>query len=380
VQFLRDLFRLKIYQKHPRDGLDALHFGDNGKCKWDSVAAVCPSSGTILHFLSLMGGEGIVDLKSEHAAANQRLDLIAIHGSSNSASCADAILESRQRLASEFQRRQLIPNNSIEARARGSFFHAMMNSVFDKTPSPSWVLPWSNYLPLLDLTPFNSSTYPNHATFISGEESYGKMRELAIPFWNSNPDSSNLQNILSKSSLLRPKGRPGLYQCPSPRYKGTSRNVTINSGLIFRPLPAASEDLRLSVPSLVFQCPELLEVEEKTKSLNGKTYKIGWKGGGQDGSLLITHPAIRGLDIRVFKGSGDWTPLHYFDEGIESLLAGSLDDLQSSHVIADGDKERKPDEMRNKGDCWVEFKSACKKRPSGFFRRSARDNVIAKPP
>ncbi|KAL7536820.1 hypothetical protein ACHAXR_007416, partial [Thalassiosira sp. AJA248-18] len=260
----------------------------------------------------------------------------------------------------------------MEARLRGLLLQFMCN-VMGSCPNPSWIL-GKNPHPLLDLTPFSSNapTSLEQDNSVGSNESdnmlrrhddTGMLRELALPYF---PQVSSLQTKLSKSSLLRPL--PGLYQCPivtNGSNDTTRKNTTDNPGLIFRPIPAAQEDLRLSPPSLVFQCKSLKEaqklVEEK---LGGRTFKIGWRGHGQLGSLIVSHPLLYGLDLRICEAAGnEWVLSSSFDEAQESLLAGSLEELQSSHVVSDGKSDGVEkssitvDTKSGDGDCWVEFRS-----------------------
>ena len=132
-------------------------------------------------------------------------------------------------------------------------------------------------------------------------------------------------------------------------------------------------------------------VEDK---LGGRTFKIGWRGHGQLGSLIATHPTIRGLDVRICEAKGDeWIPAPSFDEAQDALLAGSLAELQSTHVVSEGKSNGdngevtnvKGDEKTGKGDCWVEMRANAR-HPSGFAKhftsllQKPAKNKIAKPP
>ena len=231
------------------------------------------------------------------------------------------------------------------------------------------------------------------------------MRELVLPFFAGAASSSSPspREKLSASSLRRPL--PGLYQCSAgpdlaaaaaeeegetvaTGAKGRSR-PTSNPGLVFRPLPAASEDLRLSPPSLVFQCVSLSEARELVEGeLGGSTRKIGWRGHGQPGSLIVSHPSVAGIDVRICEAATEeWTLSSSFDESQDSLLAGSVAELQSTHVTSEGRGDgvdatsARGDERSGKGDCWVEFRSNVS-RPVGFkslFKKSP-GITVAKPP
>mmetsp|Transcript_11440 Transcript_11440/g.28191 ORF Transcript_11440/g.28191 Transcript_11440/m.28191 type:complete len:504 (+) Transcript_11440:227-1738(+) len=435
VKFLNNMFHLPQIgsssrpKSRSRDRLDELHFGSL-PASWDSVACACPTSGTILHFLSFSKNKfhdepTMPENKKEGANdAHSSLHLIAIHGSDSPPMPAnhssqmfeeqyyDALINCRQRLANTIQKKQIFTlcdgkyrssmASNLEARLRGLVLYTMCN-VMGRQPNPAWILAKDPFIePLLDLAPFPSNP-PTSAKEVGNHKgtnghdnlqntNAGKLRELALPFF---PEVLSLQAKLSKSSLLRPL--PGLYQCSvglSGKEDTQKKNTTANTGLIFRPLPAAQEDLRLSHPSLVFQCDSLAEVQKLVEGkLGGETFKIGWRGHGQLGSLMVSHPSILGLDIRICEVAGsEWILSSSFDEAQESLLAGSLAELQSTHVVTEGGSggikasSIKGDTKNGNGDCWVEFRSTIK-HPTGFLKqltssllqKPARTRV-AKPP
>ena len=350
-----------------RDSLDNLHFGSGGQEKWHSTASYCQTSGTILHFLSLSTNDNNNDTQDKENMAP--LQLISIHG-------LGSIKDCRQSLADTIQSKQY----TIETRLRGIIFNFM--NKLGKQITPAWILasnPTASYVsPILELTNHAKDNYVTIDDKSNG--SIGKLRELVLPFF---PEESSLQSMLSKSSLARPL--PGLYQCSAVASTNDGTDTMVNNGLIFRPLPAAEEDLTLSQPSLVFQCQRLTDsqklIEEK---LGGKTHKIGWKGHGKLGSLMVRHPSLSGLDIRLVQSAtDDWIPTASFDESTESLLAGSLGDLQSSHVVSDGNvtgDSLVKDEKIGNGDCWIEMRSNVT-QPSGFIKQfKKKKQTIAKPP
>ncbi len=408
VEFLHKLFHLPQIQidycisslksdaarnSSRRDCLDELHFGIDSSSSWDSIACACPTSGTILHFLSY------------HSAAEERkpsrtmdhgyspLHLIAIQLYCNT-HYQTAMIECRKRLAETLKNGHAIPHSfasTIEARLRGLIVYIMRN-VMGRQPQPKWIIPGSpSTTPILDLTPF-VSPHAIKIPALSNEDEHrhtdcGKLRELVLPYF---PEVSSLQATLSQSSLSRPL--TGLYQYPEfDKETGEERTInTHTSGLVVRPLPAAQEDLRLSPPSLVFQCKSLVEtqtlVEEK---LGGRTTKIGWRGNGHLGSLIVSHPSITGLDIRICETTGDeWVLSSSFDESQDSLLAGSLAELQSVHVVSEGRRNNNTektsgDKNTANGDCWIEVRTNAK-HPAGFLKQLSRGKTnplsVAKPP
>jgi hypothetical protein len=327
----------------------------------------------MLHFLSFLSeldkeNESVSE-NNNIATPNSSLHLIAIHGSTVSRiDYHNALIECRRRLANKFHDSQ---GFSHEARLRGLFTN-MTRKVTGKRPDSNWILgsKVSSGNLTLDLTPIYYSSNQEESTREHENRHQeincsGKLRELVLPYF---PETSSIQTKMSMSSSLLSRPRPGIYQA--------------NHGLIFRPLPAAREDLHLSSPSLVFQCQSLEEVRDLVEDkLGGNTYKIGWRGHGQLGSLIVSHPSLMGLEIRICESTGaEWVPSIHFDESQESLLAGSLPELQSTHVVSQGDKMTTSGDTKiGNGDCWVEVRSNVK-RPSGFFKKSPEGNRIAKIP
>ena len=130
--------------------------------------------------------------------------------------------------------------------------------------------------------------------------------------------------------------------------------------------------------------------------LNLSTSKVGFSGSA-NGQLQITVPNLHGLELR-FCDSNQLSSS--FAEAQESLMAGSLTELQNVNVMAEGrggsgsvgnsttsstsghssslngksrdDDEKdafKPriDSMNGLGDCWVEFRANVKK-PAGYLK------------
>jgi hypothetical protein len=184
----------------------------------------------------------------------------------------------------------------------------------------------------------------------SAYASTGKMglKEIVIPTYDyaAYMDGSSLLSRLS--SLTRPI--TGLYQ-----WTGSSTCI--------RPLPTALVDQRLPPPSLIFHCPSLDDVN--VEELGASTAKIGFSS-GKNGQLMVAHSDLVGLDLRYCQSTKVTSS---FAEAQESLLAGSLDDLQSTNNLLDGGEMAKEDINLGKADCWVEVR-ANMKRPYGFWRRS----------
>jgi hypothetical protein len=266
-----------------------------------------------------------------------------------------------------------------------------------KQSSPSWLfakIPYSSsYQPVhVNLSSFDDKTHSkdNHISNQKNEYIGYQLRELAVPFF---AEISTLQRQLSQSSLSRPIA--GLYQFEQPTSSSDAKEIqsqtSTNNGLILRPIPTASEDFRLPPPSLIFQCASLSEAKDLIENeMGGVTAKIGWRGDGQNGSLIVSHPSVQGLDIRLNEVANEWILNSYFDEAQEALLAASLDDLQSSHVMTEGsegndkDINRQVDPKNLNADCWVETRANVM-NPLGFLSKrlslkSKNKPAVAKPP
>jgi hypothetical protein len=86
-----------------------------------------------------------------------------------------------------------------------------------------------------------------------------------------------------------------------------------------------------------------------------------------------------GLDVRYCPRTATSST---FSEAQESLLAGSLDELQSTNILVSGAENVKSDDRIGNGDCWVEVRASLK-RPSNFLQRtksSTRRQKVAKIP
>ncbi len=370
VQFLHNLFQLapvvgnnSLLDTSP-DLLNERHFGSSSTMSWHSTACACNSSGTILHFLSLASSKADASQDSKNNAQNSSLSLLSINECSMT---DDALAHCRDQLSNSIENNYIFGRHntylsSLEGRFRGATFSMMQK--MGKEVQSTWLLPKTPEINLNRPSSLQSTSSSDATSSTGGATNTTGLRELVLPFFH---EYSTVQSDLSKSKLSRPL--PGLYQ-----YDG--------SGLIMRPLPAADEDLRLPPPSLIFQCPSLDDAQEVVgRDLGGKTSKIGWRGDHHRGSLIVSHPSIAGLDLRICE---DWKLSSSFDEAEQAVLAGSLDDLQSSHVMSegkhnDGEDIITIDPKTNNADCWVEARSNVK-RPSGFLKRFSRDPRIAKPP
>jgi hypothetical protein len=286
--------------------------------KWNSVFLQCPRAGTILHWLSV-------------ASARDKagpLELLAVQE-------AASLVEARNMLAESIHKTASIPT---------IFFKNTMG--FSVTAKE---LLGRHNLPVLDW----SRTAMNESSTVTPES--GELKEVAIPAYDdaTYPNGTTFLSNFSQSPLVRPV--VGLYQFPS--------------GMCLRPLPAAKEDRQLSPPSLIFHTDTLKGLSEEESIVSGK---IGYSGNGR-GQIMVRHRDLQGLDVR-FCENPKYSSM--FSEAQESLLAGSLSELQSKHVL--GGMKGQADPKINRADCWAEFRANLS-RPAGFVPGS-RQPRIAKPP
>jgi hypothetical protein len=94
---------------------------------------------------------------------------------------------------------------------------------------------------------------------------------------------------------------------------------------------------------------------------------------------MVGHYDFQGIDLRYCQ-SKELSSM--FPEAQESLMAGSLDDLQNVNVMVKGGNAQisdnkaisshtRVDSMNGLGDCWVEFRANLK-RPMGYFEGKSR--------
>ena len=108
-----------------------------------------------------------------------------------------------------------------------------------------------------------------------------------------------------------------------------------------------------------------------------------------ESTIVGIEPDAAGIDVRICEAATEeWTLSSSFDESQDSLLAGSVAELQSTHVTSEGRGDgvdatsARGDERSGKGDCWVEFRSNVT-RPAGFVKSLFKKSpgiTVAKPP
>ena len=318
---------------------------------FNSIGCVDKESGAIIHLLSVSNDDQF------------DLSLLSITDSGNdNDDAAKCIQEARDEISRNIDKS---PQNAMKLAALKAFKQSI---------SPQNLT--SLELPLLVLST-NKISNDDAAVIPSGTSSL-KLREIAIPFnyESTYADGSSLSQKLSQSNLTRPK--TGLYQMG-------------NGGLVIRPLPSATSDFTLPSPSFIFQCDSLKNKEQAL--INGVSLsKLGCNG-IERGQMLIHHHDVQGIELRFCEARQLSSS---FAEAEESLMAGSLNELQNANVMVEGGKTRsqydvkidinknsgnqaatklRVDAMNGLGDCWVEFRANIK-RPLGFFDKKARTKTV----
>jgi hypothetical protein len=318
------------------------------------VASKCKSSGAVFHFLSISLN------RSDQAATSEgggHLSLLAVTDSqTKKQSDINCVQESRRLIASVYKEAGYLRSLRLT-----------LNHAAGRPISVCDIIGFGDGLPLI-LLPRNDEGTPIEA---KGPRTHSGLKEIAIPHYDDwkFPNGQTLLSMLGSSALHRPA--VGLYQWP-------------NNGVAIRPLPSAMEDRFLPAPSLVFFCEDLEQAADKLSALGAVSAKIGFNGLQASGQLMVSHPNLPGLDIRL-TDSTEYTSA--YPEAQEALLASSLGALQNTNVLLKGGKENKTtraqtDERANVGDCWVEFRANLR-QPSGFVnrsRKSGRVRRVAKAP
>jgi len=343
-------------------------------CK--SVASRCAKSGTMFHFLSI---EKDSQRRRLAATAPTATSTPTLSSSSQSMeaplapfsllSLTDDRSASTHRTTKGGNEQSQQPNNDTAATigairktlsehvsAKSVLRMKMKNIVSGRPIGSAEILAdiATDGMPLLDLPHIEDSATDGELAF-----SEGSLKEIVIPFHDfatyNGGGSDNVLTKMSSSDLPRPC--TGVY-----RWHGST--------VCARPLPSASVDHSIAAPSFVFHRNETPgdanNVPTSYDDSNVRVSRIGFGGLGS-GQWMLGHRDWYGLDIRLCSKHGVSSAFH---EAQESLLAGSIDELQSTNTLLDGQQVANEDDRLNDGDCWVEVRQTLK-RPSGFFDKSA---------
>lgn len=229
----------------------------------------------------------------------------------------------------------------------------------------------NDFVPLFDVT--TAPPNANVSDYVYGHDilpkwNIGDLKEIVIPFDFSYTmyGSSTTTLIDTLSSILQHEfNRPvtGLYQLPY-------------SNVYIRPIPMAKEDRQCcTLPTLIFHSDTehmdgVLQKNHKIDMKNEgttKLMKIGYTGRTSHGQLMISDISrFGGIAVRL---CAQQQPTSAFAEAQDSLLASSLKELQSQHVLLSKSDHSK-DPRINNTDCWVEFRANLR-HPLGFIPSSS---------
>ncbi len=234
---------------------------------------------------------------------------------------ASSVEESRSQLAAAFSE-------------KGSPFMIRLRRLLNRPILPSHLLDQTLFQ--LDERYTNGEVTTSHQIPVSPSPKKPQLKEIALPV-----DSITLQ--------LPSSGVTGVLQC-APQ-------------LAIRPLPRAMHDRFLTVPTLVFH-------QSADIKPTADWHPIGVTSSRKGQYMQYKY----GIDVRLCPST---IRESMFCEAQESMLAGSLQELQSTRVLES--KSSDDDPRMNKMDCWVEVRANLK-RPSGYFQQSKTTPRFAKAP
>jgi len=336
---------------------------------WDSVGARCPVSGSVIHFCST-GRIGAPKENIEQNRPNTPFALLAITDSDESDSEEEceagtevetAIRNFRSLLASRINEGAALNRTLLNLKC---FFNGNLTTN-DLLKDVS-----RDGLPMLSIPNRSNADacVPPRSDSKARKDSISSnfLKEIVVPHFDyaAYRDGSTLMSKLALARTNRPA--VGVYEWP-------------DSTTCIRPLPTGSEDQRLPSPSLIFHC-ESPEDAIRIKEYGFRKARIGYSGlGPGHGQVMLLHKDLVGLDIRYCPRT---TVSSTFSEAQESLLAGSLEELQSTNILLSGSEKAIGDKRIGNSDCWVELRANLK-RPSKYWQRSknsSRKQKIAKVP
>jgi len=178
------------------------------------------------------------------------------------------------------------------------------------------------------------------------------LKEIVVPHFDY-AAYRNGSTFLSELGLARTrKPAVGVYEWP-------------NASTCIRPLPTAGEDRTLPSPSLIFHCDAPENESCFIKEHGFQEARIGFGGGRMNkGQVMLLHNDLLGLDVRYCPQTNISSA---FSESQESLLAGSIKELQSKNTLLAVGEKGKHDERILNGDCWIEERAKFR-QPLSYFR------------
>jgi hypothetical protein len=321
---------------------------------WKSVAVSCSVSGTVIHFCSVVKENN----NDRDCGARTPFSLLAITEGVGNEECALDNPEERT-IASIRKCRNFLASHLSHLSVTTMHVRLNVNELFGRSVTPLDLLKEtvsSDGLPLLSI----EGGVKSSVTLESQEVPFFK--EVVVPFFDyaEYKDGSTMPSQLALSKATRPA--VGVYQWPG-------------CPTCIRPLPTASEDHRLPPPSLILHSAQPQDDNHARIVASGiRTARIGYSGGMNSGQIMLQHEDLLGLDVRLCPRSKVSSA---FSEAQESLLAGSLGELQSSNVLLPSGQKGMNDDRIGQGDCWVELRANVK-RPTGYLRTKRGGSVKQK--
>jgi hypothetical protein len=331
---------------------------------WDSVASQCPTSDTVLHWLSAGS--------SNSSARGGAFSLLGI----TAAPHPTAITETRTTLAAAFPASQ---------------WSLRMRHWLQRPLTAPMVLNQQYGLPVLELpsssdtgTTNDSASAASVPQSTSSSSSSPRWKEIAFTMDDEAQytDGSTVLSKLSDSGLTRPV--TGLYEWPTS-------NSSSTKGLYVRPIPTAQVDFKGQFQSVVltFQTPSVHDVLEqhRTSSTNNNNWQLQWHKigftGHRNGQLRLQATCTQnttlqnilpGLDVRFCDTD---QPSSVFNEAGEALLASSVDELQSPNVLKSKADPGIVDDKMGSADCWIEVRTMA--RNPGLYNKRPHKIATAPP-
>jgi hypothetical protein len=328
-------------------------------CSWKSIGISCSVSGSVIHFCSLDGeNRGSGSNNSNDSSLTTPFSLLSITDGVTGADDADNVTESQTIQSIQRSRDELATQFSQLSSATK---HIRL-SLKRLAGRPVTALDLLRETVSADGLPFMTLEDSMNSRDASTDHTTPYLKEIVVPFFDyaEYKDGSTMLSRLAMVDTTRPA--VGVYRWPG-------------SLTCIRPLPTAAEDQRLPPPSLIFHHESIQDEDTGTIADSGlQRARIGYSGGMNDGQIILLHADLRGLDVRLCTRTKVSSA---FSEAQESLLAGSLDELQSTNVLLAGGEKAVDDDRIGKGDCWVELRANVK-RPSGYLRTKKGGTVKQK--
>jgi hypothetical protein len=323
---------------------------------WNSIGLYCPISRSVIHFCSLSTattkkGQKKTENDDEEESTSATISPFALLSITESNTDDNNPMKSiqycRKLLAQQLEA-------SIPKNLKFNLKYLMKGEV-----TPIDLLRHNvsaDGLPFLSLETIDKSSSPTTQNTVDTTNSPTFLKEIVVPFFDyaEYNDGSTILSKLGQAGTKRPA--VGVYQWPT--------SVTC-----IRPLPTAGEDKRLPSPSLIFHSnsPDNEIAIANVDKTGIRKAPIGFSGGMTDGQIMVRHEHLLGLDIRYCHQTKVKSA---FCEAQESLLAGSLEELQSTNALLSRGEQAKDDHRTNNSDCWVEVRANLK-QPSGYWTRAS---------